>query len=100
MAFHKIKLVNSSGACIFQGAICFLDISEEAVLKKGIEYYEGTICTIRKESLRRIVCMELEELLLEDAKGNEKEEGRNLPEAAINLLGYGKKDLRYCFLED
>ena len=86
MGFQKITLWNEQKKVVFQGEICFLPLKEEIVKKRCDEYYQQEVCRIRKELMKRLLYLEIEEILKEEYQKAENKKEIPVPREVKELI--------------
>lgn len=96
MAFHTIQVVDERKKVIFEGMICFLPIAQRVLDQRCLEYYQAEVCTVRKENMRRLLYLEIEDVLLAQIGEQADYDGRKkMPDTVRRMLDYGEQMLYF-----
>lgn len=72
MSFIHVTLMSHTRKTLYSGILCMVPLSENAVMERCRNYYEeDNICRFRKERMKRILYIEIEEQLLKNASEQE-----------------------------
>lgn len=100
MAFHIIQLTNIDKKVIFEGEICFLPIIQQVLDQRCMAYYQEQVCTIRKENMRRLMYLEIEDALFcRDESQSEYNRQKKMPDIVKEMLDYKEQVLFYKLIE-
>lgn len=95
MAFHTVQIVDADRKVIFDGMICFLPIEETVLDQRCLDYYHKEVCVVRKESMRRVMYLEIEDALTCQDESAAIDGIRKLPALVQGMLAYKEKELFY-----
>ncbi len=99
MAFRTVQIIATDRKVIFDGLICFLPIDEKVLGQRCLDYYHKEVCAVRKESMRRVMYLEIEDALAGQSECGTGDGMKRLPDPVKGMLAYKEKDLFYKMAE-
>lgn len=99
MAFRMVQIVAADRKVIFEGLVCFLPVDEQVLRQRCLDYYHKEVCAVRKESMRRVMYLEIEDALAGQSACEAGDGMRRLPDPVKGMLAYKEKDLFYKIVQ-